>query len=194
MRSDRLLRSMQKVIRHDLPNQMVALVSLLQLLSAEETTRLSADGREYVRRLQNATVRASEMLRFLKQMEQLNSFVPRLEKISVPPLARELQGERRGLHRAAARAQRGGKGDQQPGTPRPEPVSGRWDGGLPEVCGVGRDELQPARDRTGTTAAGAGDPRRAGDNKFGGLKPPTLERGAKSAGEVSLEPAKNERW
>jgi light-regulated signal transduction histidine kinase (bacteriophytochrome) len=84
---------MHKVIRHDLPNQMVALQSLLHLLNADESSRLSDDGREYVRRLQSATQGASDMVRFLKQMQQLNTFMPRMELIALNTLARELQGE-----------------------------------------------------------------------------------------------------
>jgi len=84
---------MHQVIRHDLPNQMVALQSLLQFLSAEEANRLSDDGQEYVRRLQSATLRTSEMVRFLKQMEQMKAFAPRVEEIQLNTLSRELQGE-----------------------------------------------------------------------------------------------------
>ena len=92
-RSDRLLRTMHKVVSHDLPNQMVALRSLLQLLQIEESERLSADGREYVRRLQNATQRAGEMVRFLKELDRLSTFACRSEAIPLDQLARELQGE-----------------------------------------------------------------------------------------------------
>src|SRR6266542_384953 len=53
-KAERLLRSMHKVFSHDLPNQMVVLQSLLQLLRQEEAQNLTDDGREYVRRLQNA--------------------------------------------------------------------------------------------------------------------------------------------
>ncbi|MBI3821113.1 MAG: hypothetical protein HY289_00360 [Planctomycetes bacterium] len=96
MRSDQLLRAMHKVFSHDLPNQMVVLQSLLQLLDQDEAARLSGDGREYLRRLLNATRRASDMVRFLKEMGRLNSFTPRSETIALDALARELQGE---LHR-----------------------------------------------------------------------------------------------
>ena len=58
--SDHLLRAMHKVFSHDLPNQMVVLQSLLHLLDQEESARLSDKGREYVRRLLNATKRGGE--------------------------------------------------------------------------------------------------------------------------------------
>ena len=90
--ADRLLRSMQKVCRHDLPNQLVVLQSLLKLLSLEESDCLSAEGREYLRRLQNATRQAGGLARFLKEMAGLNNRSPRLETIALAGLARELQG------------------------------------------------------------------------------------------------------
>jgi light-regulated signal transduction histidine kinase (bacteriophytochrome) len=92
MRSDRLLNGMQKVIGHDLPNQLVVLQSLLQLVNEEESSRLSKDGREYVRRLLNAAQRAGGMVRFLKEMAGLNAFTSVSEIISLTDLARELQG------------------------------------------------------------------------------------------------------
>ena len=98
MRSDQLLRDMHKVVSHDLPNQMVVLQSLLQMLDLEESAQLSDDGREYVRRLLNATGRASDMVRFLKEMGRLNTFTCRTETIPLIALARELQGELQRLY------------------------------------------------------------------------------------------------
>jgi len=97
-RADRLLRDMHKVFSHDLPNQMIALQSLLQFLSQEESSRLSDEGKEYVRRLQNAARRASEMVRFLKEMSRLRTFTCRTESIPLATLARELQGELQRRH------------------------------------------------------------------------------------------------
>ena len=98
MRSHRLLNGLQKVIGHDLPNQMVVLQSLLQLVNEEESNRLSKDGCEYVRRLLNATQRASAMVRFLKEMARLNAFSPVSKTMTLADLARELQGELQQLH------------------------------------------------------------------------------------------------
>lgn len=123
MRSDRILDGMHHVIRHDLPNQVVALQSLLQLLNTDEVDRLSADGREYVQRLLNATQRASEMVRFLKQMIQLNAVAPRLEAISLASIARELQGELQRLHPA-------------------QRFEFEWQWNVPEVIGDTRTFLQ----------------------------------------------------
>jgi light-regulated signal transduction histidine kinase (bacteriophytochrome) len=98
MRSDRLLRSMHRVFSHDLPNQMVALQSLLQLLSAEEADHLTKDGREYIRRLHSATQRACEQVRFLKEMGRINICTAKAESFALSTLARELQGEMQQKH------------------------------------------------------------------------------------------------
>ena len=98
MRSHRLLRGMHKVFSHDLPNQMVALQSLLQLLNNEEAERLGPEGHEYVRRLLNATQRAREQVRFLKEMGHVNSCTVKAETISLSLLGRELQGELQQKH------------------------------------------------------------------------------------------------
>lgn len=95
MRSERLLHGMHKVLSHDLPNQMVALKGLLQLVELEEAKRLSAEGREYLRRLQIAAARAVDLARFLKEMDRLNTFAIRPETIQLEALGRELEGDLR---------------------------------------------------------------------------------------------------
>lgn len=92
-RAERLLSHMQRLHNHDLPNEMVALQSLLQLLSFDESKNLSEDGREYVRRLQNAAKRASDIVRILKELGRLNAHECAAEKVELDRLARELQGE-----------------------------------------------------------------------------------------------------
>jgi hypothetical protein len=82
---------MHKVYSHDLPNQIVALQSLLQMLQLEETDRLSKDGREYVERLQKVSQRTSQMVRFLKEMGRLHAYIAKPEVLSLNMLARELQ-------------------------------------------------------------------------------------------------------
>jgi light-regulated signal transduction histidine kinase (bacteriophytochrome) len=92
------LKSMHKVCHHDLPNQLVVLQSLLKLMEMEEAEHLSEQGREFVRRMQNASQHASSMVRFLKEMSGLSTRVPRLEPIALAELARELQGELQHLY------------------------------------------------------------------------------------------------
>jgi light-regulated signal transduction histidine kinase (bacteriophytochrome) len=98
MRSDRLLRGMHKVCSHDLPNQIVVLQSLLQMLQLEEADRLSPDGQEYVRRLQNVTQRTTQMARFLKEMNKLAAYVGTPEELSLDVLTREIQAALKQQH------------------------------------------------------------------------------------------------
>src|SRR5271163_4567236 len=91
MQPDRLLRGMHKVCSHDLPNQLVALQSLLQMLQLDEAERLSTDGQEYLRRLQNVAQRTNAIARFLKEMEKLHSYISKPEEITLTLLAREIQ-------------------------------------------------------------------------------------------------------
>lgn len=90
--SDRLLTGMHQVCNHDLPNQLVALQSLLHMLHMEESSRLSQDGQEYVQRLQNVTQRTGAMARFLKEMSKLQGYAGKPEELSLTMLAREIQG------------------------------------------------------------------------------------------------------
>ena len=94
----RLLKQMHQVCNHDLPNQMVVLQSLLKLLSFEESANLGEEGREYVRRMQNATRQASGMVRFLKEMGKMGTRVARMEPVPLSQLGRELQGGLRHLY------------------------------------------------------------------------------------------------
>ena len=70
-RAERLLGLMQKVYSHDLPNQMVALQSLLHLLELDEGERLGSEGREYVGRLHRVAQKAATMSRFLRELGRL---------------------------------------------------------------------------------------------------------------------------
>ncbi len=69
-RAERTLRNLQKVLRHDLPTQLVAIQGLLQLLSLDEEHNLSDQGQEYLRRLRSAGQRAIEMAETIKKICQ----------------------------------------------------------------------------------------------------------------------------
>lgn len=90
--ADRWLEAMGRVCSHDLPNQLVALQSLLTLLAQEQSARLDGEGREFLARMQNALRHAGSMARFLKEMANLRKRTARLEPIALAGLARELQG------------------------------------------------------------------------------------------------------
>ncbi len=92
-RADRLLGKMHRVLSHDLPNQIVALQSLLQLMEMDDAHRLGQEGRAYVGRLHRVARRAAGMVRFLKEMERLNEYERRVEEMPVASLLREIKAE-----------------------------------------------------------------------------------------------------
>jgi hypothetical protein len=90
-RSARLLRTMHPVLSHDLPNQLVALQGLLQMLELAEAPVLAAPSHETFYRLQRVARKTSEMVRFLKELERLGSYQCRLEEIRLNGLVREVK-------------------------------------------------------------------------------------------------------
>ena len=88
-----LLRSMHKIFSHDLPNQVLVMQTLLQMLELEESERLSADGKEQVQRLQVAARKAGGMVRFLKEMSRLPSRVPRKDVVSLDCILSDVRAE-----------------------------------------------------------------------------------------------------
>jgi signal transduction histidine kinase len=122
MQADRLLRSMHRVHSHDLPNQIVALQSLLQMLM-EEAGSLSPDGKEYLGRLQEVGKRTEVMVRFLKEMSRLTSYAGKPQKLVLDQLAQEIQGT---LQQRLSR----------------QPWSFQWHWGVPAIEGDARTFLQ----------------------------------------------------
>lgn len=92
-RADRLLTKMHRVLSHDLPNQIVALQSLLQLLELEEAARLGDEGRECVQRLHRVARKAAGQVRFLKEMGRLGTSRPCVGSVTMAPLLREVASE-----------------------------------------------------------------------------------------------------
>jgi light-regulated signal transduction histidine kinase (bacteriophytochrome) len=94
-RSDRLLRTMQPVLSHDLPNQLVALESLVNMLEFDDGPPPAARLRETLQRLQRVVRKTGIMVRFLKELERLGSHQCRLEEIRLAGLIREVKLELR---------------------------------------------------------------------------------------------------
>jgi hypothetical protein len=92
-RAARLLEQMHRVVSHDLPNQMVALQSLLQLLDMEDLADLSAEAREYVRRLGTVAGKAGSLVRFIKEMTRLHSYQPRIETFCLAALMPDVRAD-----------------------------------------------------------------------------------------------------
>jgi signal transduction histidine kinase len=96
-RAERVLACFQHTLNHDLPNQLVAIQGLLQILELEESERLSDDGRDYVRRLAGTTQRVQQMVATLKAIGKAASDAGAAEEVSLPDLAREAVAELKGM-------------------------------------------------------------------------------------------------
>lgn len=92
-RADRLLRRMHPVLSHDLPNQMVALQSLLQMLERDRAEQVTAQEQETVQRLRRVAGKTGVMVRFLRELGRLNSYSARLEELRLASVIREVKVE-----------------------------------------------------------------------------------------------------
>jgi signal transduction histidine kinase len=92
-RAERLLGDMQRSINHDLPNQMVAILGLLQVLELEEQGRLSPEGRDYLRRLAAITRRVQETLTLLRAIGRAAADAGPAENVTLADLARDAAAE-----------------------------------------------------------------------------------------------------
>lgn len=98
-RADRLLRKMHPVLSHDLPNQMVALQSLLQMLERDRADQDTAQDQETVQRLHRVAGKTGTMVRFLRELGRLNTYACRMEEVPLAGLIREIKVE---LHQHVA--------------------------------------------------------------------------------------------
>jgi signal transduction histidine kinase len=92
-RAERILACFQKALGHDLPNQIVALQGVLQVLELEEGSRLSTEGRDYLQRLSAITGRLREALLTLRAIGRAGTDLGVVEEISLAELAREAAAE-----------------------------------------------------------------------------------------------------
>jgi hypothetical protein len=87
--SQRLWELLRPTLSHDLPNMLVALQGLLQMLRQEETNRLSSGGLEYLKRLSALGQKLQGMVTTLRQLSRLSGAAP-AEEIAVAEMLREL--------------------------------------------------------------------------------------------------------
>jgi signal transduction histidine kinase len=92
-RLQRLLEGCRKGVSHDLANQMVVLLGLLQLLQQDEAQRLSPAGRDYVRRLLGAARRTQDLARTLKDLTGLAGPAPPARPVAIAELVQEVLQE-----------------------------------------------------------------------------------------------------
>jgi signal transduction histidine kinase len=86
-----------KICRHDLPNQLVVIRGLVNLI-LEESSKLGSEGREYVRRLSGAADRALEMMQALKTLSAGDAEPENFEEIDGGQLVQELAAEIKKLY------------------------------------------------------------------------------------------------
>jgi hypothetical protein len=93
----RVLEGCRKGLHHDLSNQLVALLGLLQLLHLEEAEHLSPTGLDYVRRLLGVGQRIQTLARTLTELIQQSGQPPPSTLVSLPEVLEEALAECPGL-------------------------------------------------------------------------------------------------
>ena len=91
--AQRLLEAMRPVCSHDLPNQAVALQSLLQLFAWDEAPQLSPQGREYFERLQSIANKTMALTQYLKELARLQRYQQRGERMTFAAVVDDLRAE-----------------------------------------------------------------------------------------------------
>ncbi|MCI0683981.1 MAG: hypothetical protein L0Y71_17880 [Gemmataceae bacterium] len=89
----RLLEAMRPVCSHDLPNQAVALQSLLQLFAWDESAQWSPQGREYFDRLQSIAGKTMALSQYLKELARLARYEPRHERLTFADIVEDVRVE-----------------------------------------------------------------------------------------------------
>jgi signal transduction histidine kinase len=97
-RAERLLGWFQQALGHELPNHLVAIQGLLNLLELEEGDHLSRNGREYLRRVSANTQKAQRLLRALTDIGRVRHLLALPEPIALAELAQELTTEMKPLY------------------------------------------------------------------------------------------------
>lgn len=92
-RSQRLWEAMHPVCSHDLPSQVVALQSLLQLFEWDEAEHFTEQGREYYRRLQSIAGKTFAQVQFLKEIVRLQRYVPERVQLAFANLYEGIRAE-----------------------------------------------------------------------------------------------------
>lgn len=92
-RAQRLLNAIHPVCSHDLPNQVVALQSLLQLFAWDEAEHLTAQGHEYFDRIVSIAGKTAIFAQHLKELIRLQRHQTLREKFSLAQFFDELRSE-----------------------------------------------------------------------------------------------------
>ena len=93
-RTDTLLNSLRSTINHDLPNMVVALKGLLQMLEREEKGRLSPSGQEYLARLFRVSHRLQNALTTMRSINKVQEGAALPEAVRLAELVRAGRGRK----------------------------------------------------------------------------------------------------
>jgi signal transduction histidine kinase len=86
---ERLLAAYQQALGHELPNRLVAIQGLVQLLQLEEGEKLGPEGREYLDQLAGLSRRAHELVRALAEVGRTVRAAHSDEPAEIADVARE---------------------------------------------------------------------------------------------------------
>jgi signal transduction histidine kinase len=89
----RVFSLLYQSVSTELPNQLIAVLGLAQLLEQDESNRLSNEGREYLRRLNAATQRAQFVVRHLADILRACQAAPGGPPTSLAEIAAEAAAE-----------------------------------------------------------------------------------------------------
>jgi signal transduction histidine kinase len=89
----RALACLRRALGHDLPNQMVAVRGLVQILDLEEQDRLSPTGRDYLRRLSSAAERTHTAMRALEELARESLLETPADPETLTEIVREAAAE-----------------------------------------------------------------------------------------------------
>jgi signal transduction histidine kinase len=90
---ERLLACFRKALNHELPNHLVAIQGLLQVLALEDGDRLSSQGREYLQRLTAAADRTHALISALAMIGRVGHDPRPLEAIPFAEVCQEAIAE-----------------------------------------------------------------------------------------------------
>jgi hypothetical protein len=93
--AERLLAAIHATCSHDLPNQILALRSLIHLMDMDEVIPPGAPGREYLERLGAVAEKTAGLTDFLKAIARLARVVPQPRRVALLDLFREAIAESR---------------------------------------------------------------------------------------------------
>ena len=91
--AERMLACFQQALGHELPNQMVAILSLARVLEETQAAVLDAEGRACLERLTAAAQRSGRQLNTLAEIGRLCRDARGEERVSLPEVAREAAAE-----------------------------------------------------------------------------------------------------